>query len=107
MVRRCRLVWSRAHDWKSCKPQNGFEGSNLSISAKTKDLSDRTGLFVFPKKEDLNPRRGFVVAAERRGFRTAESRATQPFLSSPTSEQKRQGGAEYLSISAKTKRPVR
>ena len=31
---RNRLVWSRAHDWKSCKPQNGFEGSNPSFSAK-------------------------------------------------------------------------
>ena len=25
--------WSRAHDWKSCKPQKGFESSNLSFSA--------------------------------------------------------------------------
>ena len=30
---RNRLVRSRAHDWKSCKPQNGFEGSNPSFSA--------------------------------------------------------------------------
>ena len=33
-TRRSRLAWSRAHDWKSCKPQKGFEGSNPSFSAK-------------------------------------------------------------------------
>ena len=31
---RSRLVWSRAHDWKSCNRQKRFEGSNLSFSAK-------------------------------------------------------------------------
>ena len=49
---------------------------------------------------------GFVEAAESRGFRTAESRAAQAFLSSPTSEQKRQGSAEYLSISAQIKTAI-
>ena len=33
---RSRLVWSRAHDWKSCNRQKRFEGSNLSFSAKIK-----------------------------------------------------------------------
>ena len=32
---RCRLAWSRAHDWKSCRGQKLLESSNLSISAKT------------------------------------------------------------------------
>ncbi len=27
------LSWSKAHDWKSCKPYKGFEGSNPSLSA--------------------------------------------------------------------------
>ncbi len=26
--------WSKAHAWKVCKPQKGFEGSNPSLSAK-------------------------------------------------------------------------
>ena len=33
---RSRLVWSRAHDWKSCNRHKRFEGSNLSFSAKIK-----------------------------------------------------------------------
>ncbi len=26
--------WSKAHDWKSCIPQNGIKGSNPFLSAK-------------------------------------------------------------------------
>ena len=26
--------WSRAHDWKSCRPLKGLEGSNPSFSAR-------------------------------------------------------------------------
>ena len=36
---RSRLVWSRAHDWKSCNRQKRFEGSNPSSSA----IAERTG----------------------------------------------------------------
>lgn len=32
-TRRSRVVWSSAHDWKSCRPQKGLEGSNPSFSA--------------------------------------------------------------------------
>ena len=35
--------WPSAHDWKSCKPQKGFEGSNPSFSAKNKSPSNRMG----------------------------------------------------------------
>ena len=28
------LSWSKAHDWKSCVPYKGTEGSNPSLSAK-------------------------------------------------------------------------
>ena len=28
--------WSKAHDWKSCIPHKGIEGSNPSLSAKSK-----------------------------------------------------------------------
>ena len=28
--------WPSAHDWKSCIPQKGIEGSNPSFSAKNK-----------------------------------------------------------------------
>ena len=30
------LSWSKAHDWKSCRPHKGLEGSNPSLSARTK-----------------------------------------------------------------------
>ena len=35
----CRLKgevaeWLKAHAWKACKPQKGFEGSNPSLSAR-------------------------------------------------------------------------
>ncbi len=30
---RSRVVWSSAHDWKSCRPHKGLEGSNPSFSA--------------------------------------------------------------------------
>jgi hypothetical protein len=29
------LSWSKAHDWKSCGPYKGSEGSNPSLSAKS------------------------------------------------------------------------
>lgn len=28
--------WLKAHAWKACKPQKGFEGSNPSLSARGK-----------------------------------------------------------------------
>ena len=28
------LSWSKAHDWKSCVPYKGTEGSNPSLSAR-------------------------------------------------------------------------
>ena len=28
------LSWSKAHDWKSCVPYKGTEGSNPSLSAE-------------------------------------------------------------------------
>ena len=31
------LSWSKAHDWKSCVPYKGTEGSNPSLSAKKSD----------------------------------------------------------------------
>ena len=32
------LSWSKAHDWKSCIPYKGIEGSNPSLSARKSDL---------------------------------------------------------------------
>ena len=32
--------WPSAHDWKSCIPQKGIEGSNPSFSAKTESCQD-------------------------------------------------------------------
>ena len=50
-VRRGRIVWPSAHDWKSCIPQ-GVAGSNPALSAKASDelrmtsdeFSERAGL---------------------------------------------------------------
>ena len=42
--------WPSAHDWKSCIPQKGIEGSNPSFSAKKQTPSDRMG-FVFLREE--------------------------------------------------------
>ena len=43
------LSWSKAHDWKSCKDLNSFEGSNPSLSAKQKEHTKRCALFVWRK----------------------------------------------------------
>ena len=32
------LSWSKAHDWKSCVPHKGTEGSNPSLSAMKKPV---------------------------------------------------------------------
>ena len=32
------LSWSKAHDWKSCVPYKGTEGSNPSLSAMKKPV---------------------------------------------------------------------
>ena len=39
--------WPSAHDWKSCIPQKGIEGSNPSFSAKNSpdELNIHPGLF--------------------------------------------------------------
>ena len=38
--------WSKAHDWKSCIPHKGIEGSNPSLSA-TSERTHRSYLWVF------------------------------------------------------------
>ena len=43
------LSWSKAHDWKSCKDLNSFEGSNPSLSAKQKEHTIWCALFVYLK----------------------------------------------------------
>ena len=37
--------WPSAHDWKSCIPQKGIEGSNPSFSAKI----ESSGMFEIPE----------------------------------------------------------
>lgn len=39
--------WPSAHDWKSCIPQKGIEGSNPSFSAKTQNPRDSKGFGFF------------------------------------------------------------
>ena len=41
--------WPSAHDWKSCIPQKGIEGSNPSFSAK-KESHPKGWLFFFGGK---------------------------------------------------------
>ena len=40
--------WPSAHDWKSCIPQKGIEGSNPSFSAKMRnpEVVKTSGFFV-------------------------------------------------------------
>ena len=45
------LSWSKAHDWKSCVPYKGTEGSNPSLSAKKK-FRFGTSFFILMKKVD-------------------------------------------------------
>ncbi len=40
--------WPSAHDWKSCKPQKGFEGSNPSFSAIDDKFLMKLVVFLFP-----------------------------------------------------------
>ena len=47
IIWRCRLVRSRAHDWKSCRGQKLLESSNLSISAKRKKPLEIKRFFLF------------------------------------------------------------
>ena len=37
--------WPSAHDWKSCIPQKGIEGSNPSFSAKKDQIPTGSDLF--------------------------------------------------------------
>ena len=39
--------WPSAHDWKSCIPQKGIEGSNPSFSAKQKPLTFVNGFLLY------------------------------------------------------------
>ena len=39
--------WPSAHDWKSCIPQKGIEGSNPSFSAKNDARMNRTFIRAF------------------------------------------------------------
>ena len=48
------LSWSKAHDWKSCVPYKGTEGSNPSLSAKNKQSLKRDCLFFCVNRKDSN-----------------------------------------------------
>jgi hypothetical protein len=40
------LSWSKAHDWKSCVPYKGTEGSNPSLSAKRNNPEKGCSFFI-------------------------------------------------------------
>ena len=47
--------WPSAHDWKSCIPQKGIEGSNPSFSAKKNPiLADGVFFLAEIRERDLN-----------------------------------------------------
>ena len=49
------LSWSKAHDWKSCVPYKGTEGSNPSLSAKKTESKRILSFFVFKKYNNKSP----------------------------------------------------
>ena len=53
-MERC-LSWSKAHDWKSCVPYKGTEGSNPSLSAKKTESVWILSFFVFKKYNNKSP----------------------------------------------------
>ena len=46
------LSWSKAHDWKSCVPYKGTEGSNPSLSAKKESSLFVETLFLYEMERD-------------------------------------------------------
>ena len=52
--------WPSAHDWKSCIPQKGIEGSNPSFSAIKKTIAKA---IVFFTSKFLVTRGGEIMAA--------------------------------------------
>ena len=47
--------WPKAHDWKSCIPLKGIEGSNPSLSANNKKARLLTGFFVILTGKGFEP----------------------------------------------------
>ena len=47
--------WPKAHDWKSCIPLKGIEGSNPSLSANNKKARHKAGFFVIPAGKEFEP----------------------------------------------------
>ena len=58
--------WPSAHDWKSCIPQKGIEGSNPSFSAIKKKLIHPDEFLFYPEEgfEDLNATVQWTVVPE-------------------------------------------
>ena len=57
------LSWSKAHDWKSCVPYKGTEGSNPSLSAKKRVFTFVETLFVYESEDQMK----FNLPVFRRG----------------------------------------
>ena len=53
------LSWSKAHDWKSCVPHKGTEGSNPSLSARKNGVTEQvTPFFV---QRNASPGGGYCL----------------------------------------------
>ena len=61
--------WPKAHDWKSCIPLKGIEGSNPSLSAINKKNAQKWAFFLLIKADKgFEPsKRGFDKEAEAHG----------------------------------------
>ena len=57
------LSWSKAHDWKSCVPYKGTEGSNPSLSAKKSLHFCGDSFFVYESEDQMK----FSLPVFRRG----------------------------------------
>ena len=91
--------WPSAHDWKSCIPQKGIEGSNPSFSAKTS--SERMGFFFYAFKKRAITNRLFPCLARKKislMFRTNAYRFQAQYhkVNSPAVSSPRENGDLFI-----------
>ena len=59
-----KYIWTKAHDWKSCKRQKRFEGSNPSLSAIRTTRGSSGTLSPAIRYSRVCSRRGFLCARQ-------------------------------------------
>ena len=58
--------WPKAHDWKSCIPLKGIEGSNPSLSANNNKARLMASFIVIPAGKGFEPEEREFDKDERR-----------------------------------------